>query len=119
MKWYIKVLKMYAVFTGRASRTEYWYFVLFNVIFAIIANVLSRATGIAIIGVIYSLAVLIPGIAAGVRRMHDVNKSGWFLLIPIYNLVLACTPGTEGPNEYGPDPLRPEYDTFLKEEPVA
>ena len=52
---------------------------------------------------IYSLAVLIPSIAVGVRRMHDLGKSGWFLLIPIYNLILACTPGVTGDNEYGND----------------
>ncbi len=53
---------------------------------------------------IYSLAVMIPGLAVGVRRMHDVNKSGWYILIPIYNLILACTDGTSGDNEYGEDP---------------
>ncbi|EOR95430.1 protein of unknown function DUF805 [Arcticibacter svalbardensis MN12-7] len=53
---------------------------------------------------IYSFAVLIPSIAVGVRRMHDVNKSGWFLLIPIYNLILAFTDGTPGENAYGQDP---------------
>ena len=57
-----------------------------------------------ILGTVASLAFLIPSIAVGVRRMHDVGKSGWFLLIPIYNLILACTPGESGTNEYGPDP---------------
>jgi uncharacterized membrane protein YhaH (DUF805 family) len=46
--------------------------------------------------------------------MHDVNKSGWFILIPVYNLILYFTPGTEGSNEYGPDPKRPEFEEFLK-----
>jgi uncharacterized membrane protein YhaH (DUF805 family) len=50
------------------------------------------------------LAIFIPSIAVGVRRMHDVGKSGWFLLIPIYNLILACTDGVQGDNEYGADP---------------
>jgi uncharacterized membrane protein YhaH (DUF805 family) len=50
------------------------------------------------------LAVLIPSIAVGVRRMHDVGKSGWFLLIPIYNLILALSEGEKGDNKYGPDP---------------
>jgi len=59
---------------------------------------------------IYNLAVLIPGIAVGVRRMHDVGKSGWFLLIPIYNLILACTDGEKGSNLYGLDPKNPEVD---------
>jgi uncharacterized membrane protein YhaH (DUF805 family) len=53
---------------------------------------------------IYTLAVLLPSIAVGVRRMHDVGKSGWFLLIPIYNFILACTDGVQGDNEYGTDP---------------
>ena len=53
---------------------------------------------------IYTLAVLIPSIAVGVRRMHDVGKSGWFLLIPIYNFILAVSEGEKGDNKYGPDP---------------
>ena len=57
-----------------------------------------------IIATIYSVAVLIPGIAVAVRRMHDVGKSGWFVLIPIYNIILACTKGDTGDNEYGEDP---------------
>ena len=56
-----------------------------------------------LVGIVY-LAVIIPYIAVGVRRMHDVGKSGWFMLIPIYNLILFCTEGQKGDNEYGPDP---------------
>jgi uncharacterized membrane protein YhaH (DUF805 family) len=66
-----------------------------------------RMTGsmaIAGIGGLISLALFIPGIAVAVRRMHDVGKSGWFILIPIYNLILAVTEGQRGPNEYGEDP---------------
>ena len=99
MNYYLKVLQNYATFSGRARRSECWYFFLFNVI---IAFVLGFVGGI--ISTIYPLAVLIPGIAVGVRRMHDVGKSGWFLLIPIYNLILACTEGVKGDNEYGADP---------------
>lgn len=62
------------------------------------------------ISTVYSLAVLVPSIAVAVRRMHDVNKSGWFILIPIYNLILAVTEGDKGSNQYGPDPKNPEYD---------
>jgi uncharacterized membrane protein YhaH (DUF805 family) len=61
-------------------------------------------TKIGILGTIFSLGVLVPGLAVAIRRMHDVGKSGWHILIPIYNLVLACTEGTKGDNEYGPDP---------------
>ena len=56
---------------------------------------------------LYSLAVLLPSIAVGVRRMHDVGKSGWYILIPIYNFILAVTDGEQGANEYGPDPKNP------------
>lgn len=63
---------------------------------------LSMETGF--LNPIYSLAALIPALAVGVRRMHDVGKSGWYLLIPIYNLILAFTEGDAGDNEYGPNP---------------
>ncbi len=104
MNYYLKVLQNYATFNGRARRSEYWYFFLFNVIIAIVLAVTGVFMGTTILSNLYSLAVLIPGIAVGVRRMHDVGKSGWFLLIPIYNLILACTEGTSGDNEYGTDP---------------
>jgi uncharacterized membrane protein YhaH (DUF805 family) len=104
MNYYIKCFQNYAVFTGRARRSEYWYFVLFYMIFAFVAMFIDNVMGSAFIYTIYVLASLIPMIAVGVRRMHDVAKSGWFLLIPIYNLVLALTEGTRGENEYGPDP---------------
>jgi uncharacterized membrane protein YhaH (DUF805 family) len=104
MQYYFKVLQNYAVFTGRASRAEYWYFVLFNMIFSIGISILAGMIRLPILGTLYSLAVLIPSIAVGVRRMHDVGKSGWFLLIPLYNLILACTEGDYGTNEYGPNP---------------
>lgn len=113
MNWYLAVLKKYAVFTGRARRSEYWYFFLFSLIISVVLTILDGALGLAnsgngVISSIYSLATLIPSIAVGVRRMHDVGKSGWFILIPIYNLVLACTNGVAGPNEYGPDPKNEE-----------
>jgi len=110
MKWYIKCLQNYANFNGRASRSEYWYFVLFNLIFAFAAAFISAFLRMPILYYVYALGVLIPGIAVGVRRMHDTNNSGWFLLIPIYNLVLACTEGTGGLNDYGTDPVNPEPD---------
>lgn len=108
MNYYLKVLKNYAQFNGRARRSEYWYFVLFNIIISIAVGAVAALTGIEILSSLYSLAILIPSIAVGVRRMHDVGKSGWFILIPIYNLILACTPGVQGDNEYGPDPKTPE-----------
>ena len=96
MKWYLKVLQNYANFNGRARRKEYWMFFLFNVLISIIINLIDASAGNTVVGTVYSLAMLVPGIAVGVRRMHDVGKSGWYLLIPIYNLILAVTEGTTG-----------------------
>lgn len=104
INWYIKVLKQYADFNGRARRAEYWYFFLGNVIVSIIIGLIEGAVNTPILGTIYSLATLLPSLAVGVRRMHDVDKSGWYLLIPIYNIILAATEGTKGPNQYGEDP---------------
>ena len=84
MNWYITVLKKYAVFSGRARRKEYWMFVLFNLIFATVANVLDYLLGLFVLYVLYALAVLIPSLAVEVRRLHDVGKvvggfsSAWF-----------------------------------------
>ena len=108
MEWYIKVLKNYTNFNGRARRQEYWMFTLINVIISIVIGVidgsLADPTETSVVGSLYSLAVLLPSIAVAVRRMHDVGKSGWFILIPIYNIILAATEGDSGPNEYGSDP---------------
>ena len=111
MEWYLKVLKNFYKFEGRARRKEYWMFVLFNLIVSIVLGIVDTAarTGISgtnsgIIGTIYSLVVLLPSLAVAVRRMHDVGKSGWFILIPIYNFILAVSEGDTGSNEYGPDP---------------
>jgi uncharacterized membrane protein YhaH (DUF805 family) len=109
MKYYVAVLKKYADFNGRARRSEYWYFALFSTIISVLLMLAELAINTSIPGSIYSLAVLVPSIAVGVRRMHDLNKSGWYILIPIYNLVLACTAGNEGPNDYGDDPKNPEF----------
>ena len=104
MNYYLKVLQNYATFSGRARRSEYWYFVLFNVIISLVLYFVGELTKMPIISTIYSLAVLIPAIAVAARRMHDVGKSGWSILIPIYGLILACTDGVKGDNEYGTDP---------------
>lgn len=119
MKWYLKVLKQYADFNGRARRTEYWMYLLFNIIFAIIAAVLDNVLGLKFtpempygyIYLLYALATFLPGLAVSVRRLHDVDKSGWFIfisLIPIIGgiwlLILNATEGTRGRNQYGEDP---------------
>jgi uncharacterized membrane protein YhaH (DUF805 family) len=104
MNYYISVLKNYAKFSGRARRSEFWYFTLFNTIITYALVYIGYSINSPFLSTIYSLAVLIPSLAVGVRRMHDVDKSGWFFIIPLYNLILACTDGTPGPNEYGDDP---------------
>jgi uncharacterized membrane protein YhaH (DUF805 family) len=104
MNYYISVLKNYATFNGRARRKEYWMFVLFNVIFSFIFGFICGLIGSPELANLYTLLILLPSIAVAVRRMHDVGKSGWFILIPIYNFVLAVTEGDRGDNEYGPDP---------------
>ena len=76
MEWYLKVLKQYGDFNGRARRKEYWMFVLFNIIFTGIATLISPK-----LYAIYTLAVLIPNLAVSVRRLHDVGKSGWWQLL--------------------------------------
>ena len=111
MNYYFKVLQNYATFSGRARRKEYWMFVLFNVIVSFVFGFVCGFIGIpelanlyTLLANLYTLAVLLPSIAVGVRRMHDVGKSGWFLLIPIYNFILAVTEGEKGENKYGADP---------------
>ena len=116
MDWYLKVLKAYAVFTGRARRKEYWMFVLISVLIAIGLAVLDvvlglRVGGKGLLSTLYSLGVLIPALAVAVRRLHDTNRSGWWLLLGLLPVVgslvllvffvLDSTPGT---NRFGPNP---------------
>jgi uncharacterized membrane protein YhaH (DUF805 family) len=115
MNWYLEVLKKYAVFSGRARRKEYWMFFLFNLIISIVLSILDVALlkGVQIFSNLYGLVVLLPSLAVAVRRLHDTEKSGWFILIPIYNIVLLATEGDKGENKYGADPKNqePEMDT--------
>ena len=104
MYWYLKVLKQYADFKGRARRKEYWMFCLFDVIVAFSFGFVCDLIGMSDLNNVYILAVLLPSIAVAVRRVHDIGKSGWYLLIPIYNLVLVLTEGEKCENKYGPDP---------------
>ena len=122
MKWYLKCLKQYANFDGRARRKEYWMFFLFNFIFALVAIALDNLfgtsnpeVGIGVIYGLYVLLVLVPGIAVTVRRLHDIGKSGWMILValiplagPIWLLVLTVTDSEQGQNQYGDNPKRAE-----------
>lgn len=120
MDWYIGVLKKYAVFSGRARRTEYWMFVLFNCIAASILGLIDAFAGtttqdnVGLLGSLYSLAVFVPSLAVTVRRLHDTGRSGaWILigLVPIVGwvilLVYLVTDGQPGTNQYGPNPKEP------------
>ena len=118
MDWYIQVLKKYAVFSGRARRKEYWFFVLFNILISVglsfvdgMLGTVNVETGTGILGGIYSLAVLIPSIAVLVRRLHDTDRSGWWALIgliPIIGwivlLIFVVQDSHAGQNQYGPNP---------------
>jgi uncharacterized membrane protein YhaH (DUF805 family) len=114
----MEVLKKYAVFDGRAGRPEYWYFVLFNIIVSIVLEFLDGVLGtfsqgarVGLFGGIYSLAVLCPSIAVGIRRLHDIDHSGWWLLIGFVPLVgwiiliiLMARASDPGVNQYGSGP---------------
>ncbi len=123
VEYYLKVVKNYAGFTGRARRKEFWMFAVGNIIICmavmivggILAAIIHPAVMMVFSGILmlYSLAILIPSLAVTVRRLHDTNKSGWYYfvsLIPliggIWLLILLCTPGNEGDNQYGPDPKK-------------
>lgn len=124
MNWYIKVLKQYADFEGRARRMEYWVFVLCNVAISCMISFLDIILGTifnyspfiidgtGILAIIYSLAVLLPSIAVLVRRLHDTGRSGYWILlsfIPLIGgiilIIFLCLPSEEGENEWGPDPF--------------
>ena len=126
MNYYLNALRNYALFSGRARRSEYWYFILFNAIFSLLAVVLDHLLGTSFIintingpidfyygycYLVYALIVFLPSLAVLVRRLHDVGKSGWFFLISlipivgaIWLLVLLFTDSVEGPNKYGLNP---------------
>src|SRR5690348_8012138 len=108
MNSYLTVLQKSFTFQGRARRKEYWLFILFNYIVLIGFSLVGNLFEMPLLSTIYSLIMFIPSISAIVRRMHDVGRSGWFSLIPIYNIILACTPGDQGDNGYGTDPKATE-----------
>ncbi len=109
MNWFLLVLSKYTVFTGRARRSEYWYFILISTIISFILAIIGNLIDFKLLGTLYSLAVLLPTIGVAIRRMHDIGKSGWYCLIPIYNIILAATEGDRGENTYGTDPKEIVY----------
>ena len=118
MNWYLKALKQYVDFSGRARRKEYWMFFLYNLLFSVLAVILDKVigtsspeSGYGIFYGIYSLALIVPSLALGVRRLHDVGKSGWMLLVglipligAIWILILMATDSQLASNKWGENP---------------
>lgn len=138
---YLKAWRQYAVFTGRSNRSEYWVFTLANFAVVVVFRLLSggettsvhpfAASHMAVVMtgphapffwvlVVFDLAALIPSLAVSVRRFHDLDHSGWWLLlslVPVAGslaiLVWFCFRGTHGSNRFGPDPLGPDDNTSV------
>lgn len=112
MDWYLQVLQKYTVFEGRARRKEYWFFVLFNLIISIVISMVEAGIGTGgVLGLIYMLGVFLPSVAVAMRRLHDTDRSGWWLLlsfVPIIGvialLILMALDSTPGDNRFGPNP---------------
>jgi uncharacterized membrane protein YhaH (DUF805 family) len=112
-------LNNYVNFSGRASRSELWFWILFSILASVVASVIGgilvNIVGSAgsLVSLIVSLGLILPGLAVEVRRLHDIDKSGWWVLIsvvPLVGIILLliwfCTEGTRGPNRFGSNPLR-------------
>jgi uncharacterized membrane protein YhaH (DUF805 family) len=111
VNWYLGVLKKYADFSGRARRKEFWMFALINFVVMVVLSFVDSMIGMPVLGLIYALGVLLPSLAVGARRLHDIGKSGWWqlvglvpfigILVLIIFFVLDSNPGD---NKYGPNP---------------
>ena len=113
MNWFLIVLKKYADFTGRARRSEYWFYYLFYMIIYIALTVVEHIVhdGVPVLASLFALGMLVPSIAVSARRLHDTNRSGWWMLIGlvpliggIILLVFMCTDSEAGENRFGPNP---------------
>jgi uncharacterized membrane protein YhaH (DUF805 family) len=118
MNWFTTVLKKYAVFSGRAQRAEYWYYVLFYILIILalsiidgVAGTFDEQSGIGILGALFVLGTFVPSLAVTVRRLHDTDRSGWWILlnlIPLVGalvvLIFTCLDGKPGDNRFGPNP---------------
>ena len=104
------VLNQYANFSGRARRSEYWWFVLFYALVYVVAAIIDGILGVPILTLIVALGLLVPALAVSVRRLHDTDRSGWWLLLNlvpfggIVVLVFSCLDSQPGPNRFGPSP---------------
>jgi uncharacterized membrane protein YhaH (DUF805 family) len=129
MNWYLEALKKYADFSGRARRKEFWMFTLFNFIFSVVTSIIDYLTGTdnifgnyGLFSLIYALAILIPSLALSVRRLHDVGKSGYMILLAflpiigwIWLFVLYVTDSQLGTNKWGPNPKAPAEEYIFPE----
>ena len=121
MEWYLKAVRNYVNFQGRAQRKEYWFYLLFYILFAIAVVLVESFLGLSDLSdpekgtgplyAIYTLAFLLPSIAVAVRRLHDIGRTGWWLLLALIPLVGAivllifyCLDSQPGDNKYGPNP---------------
>ena len=115
MEWvnlYLSVVKTkYAAFNGRARRKEYWCFTLINIAISVVLGIIGGIIKFSFLGMIFTLAILVPGIAVSIRRLHDIGKSGWWLLIALvpivgalYLLYLMVQDSNPGDNQYGANP---------------
>jgi uncharacterized membrane protein YhaH (DUF805 family) len=123
MSWYLQVLSKYATFTGRARRREYWVFSLLSIVIMIallvvdvMFGMMDTEAGIGLLSGLYTLAVFVPSLAVGVRRLHDTGRSGrWMLLLlvplvgSLWLLVLMLLDGERSSNQFGPDPKALSY----------
>ena len=123
MNWYLKVLRQYADFKGRARRKEFWMFYLFTtlatLVFRILDNIFNTNFGEydeqGILETIYNLIVIIPFLAVTARRMHDVGKSAWFMLIPFYNFYLTLLDSEPHANKWGDNPKGLGNDSMINQ----
>jgi uncharacterized membrane protein YhaH (DUF805 family) len=119
------VFQQYAGFTGRARRSEYWYFVLFTVLVYVAASVVDAVLGIPVFTLLTVLALLVPTLAVSVRRLHDTGRSGWWMLLSlvpfggIVLLVFDCLDSEPGPNRFGPSPKQPVGGPAWPQQPPA
>lgn len=109
--YYTYCLQNYVKFDGRARRSEYWYFVLFNFIISCAVEFVGYLIGLDWLVSLYGIGVFLPGLAVGIRRLHDIGKSGFWILIGliplvgwIWLIILLCQDSQPGSNEYGPNP---------------
>lgn len=111
MEWYFQALRNYALFSGRARRKEYWWFLIINSLIVAAMGETVGPYGFHMAGV-FQAVLLLPTISVNVRRMHDVGKSGWFAIIPIVNLIYALTDSEVGDNRFGRDPKATERGRY-------